>query len=161
VQDRITKEELTLLRGKYKPGTRVKLLQMDDPYTKLKPGDRGSVTGVDDLGSVCVAWDCGSSLSILFDVDLCRIINDEKDKTNNHKSEIEMLTVLQNENKLMPCPRCGKSWLKLPLAHNAWSRYTDVYICVDCGLDEALRDAYGKEPLPFEKWAVMNYEQDI
>lgn len=134
MQDRITKVELALLRGKYKPGTRVELVQMDDPYTKLKPGDKGTVTGVDDLGSVCIAWDCGSSLSILLDVDLCRIINDEKDKANSLKSDIEKLKILQKENKLMPCPRCGKSWLKLPLAHNAWSRYADVYICDDCYL---------------------------
>lgn len=72
----ISKEQLALLREQYKPGTRVKLVKMDDPYTKLKPGDRGFVTGVDDSGTVHVSWDCGSSLGVVFNVDSCRIIDE-------------------------------------------------------------------------------------
>jgi hypothetical protein len=56
----------------------------------------------------------------------------------------------------MPCPRCGKMQMKLPSAHNAWSRYVDVYICDFCGFDEALRDAFGKGPLPLDEWAATN-----
>lgn len=71
------------------------------------------------------------------------------------KEHIEKLKTLQDAGKLMPCPRCGKQQMKLPSAHNALSRYADVYICdTCCGMDEALRDAFGKEPLPFDKWAA-------
>lgn len=127
-------EILIALREKYKPGTRVELIQMDDdPYSKLEPGDKGTVTGVDDLGSLLIDWDCGSSLNLLYGIDDAVIIN---------------------EPELMPCPRCCEMRMKLPLAYNAWSRYADVYICDFCGMDEALRDAFGKEPLPFDEWAV-------
>lgn len=72
----ISKEQLALLREQYKPGTRVELEKMDDPYTKLKPGDKGVVTGVDDAGTVHVSWTCGSSLGVVFNVDSCRVIDD-------------------------------------------------------------------------------------
>lgn len=50
-------------------GCRVKLVQMDD--VQAPPiGTLGTVKGVDDLGSIMVAWDNGSSLSVT-DKDRC------------------------------------------------------------------------------------------
>lgn len=51
------------------------------------------------------------------------------------------------------CPRCGRSNMISPLRHNALSRVADIYICPDCGMDEALRD-FGRIPLPIEEWAI-------
>lgn len=54
----------------FKPHDRVELVYTDDQYTKLQPGDRGSVLRqtTDDWGTVvAVVWDSGSSLSILLD----------------------------------------------------------------------------------------------
>ena len=45
-------------------GRRVRLIRCDDPYTKLKPGDEGTVSMVDDLGTVHVNWDNGSTLGM-------------------------------------------------------------------------------------------------
>jgi len=45
---------------------------MDDPYSKLKPGDQGTVSFVDDIGTVFVDWDCGSSLGVVYGVDMIR-----------------------------------------------------------------------------------------
>jgi hypothetical protein len=43
---------------------------MDDPYnTKLKPGDQGTVTCVDSIGTVFVDWDNGSSLGAAYGAD--------------------------------------------------------------------------------------------
>jgi len=33
-------------------------------YTKLKAGDEGTVTFIDDLGTIFVDWDTGSNLGI-------------------------------------------------------------------------------------------------
>lgn len=53
------------------------------------------------------------------------------------------------------CLRCGKE-LKPDLLHNKLSRYLQIYICSDCGNDEAVR-CYTGNPLPFEQWdAVKN-----
>ena len=62
------------LRIEYPVGTRVELISMEDEYRKLKPGERGTVTGVDDIGTIHVNWDCGSSLGIAYGEDKCRKI---------------------------------------------------------------------------------------
>lgn len=62
------------LRKSYPQGTRVELINMNDPYTKLKPGDRGTVSMVDDTGTIFVNWDCGSSLSVVYGEDHIRKI---------------------------------------------------------------------------------------
>ena len=50
-------------------GCRVKLVQMDDVQAPPM-GTLGTVRGVDDIGSVMVKWDNGSSLSVT-DKDRC------------------------------------------------------------------------------------------
>lgn len=37
------KEQVEAVRARYPAGTRVALVSMDDPYSRLKPGDRGTV----------------------------------------------------------------------------------------------------------------------
>jgi hypothetical protein len=69
-------EMLKQLRSNYTPGTRVMLLKMNDPYTKLQPGDKGTVTSVDDMGTIHVSWDSGSSLGVVFGEDLCKKIEE-------------------------------------------------------------------------------------
>lgn len=51
------------------PGQRVELVATSDPYTRLSRGDRGTVLSVDALGTVHVAWDCGSLLGLVPGVD--------------------------------------------------------------------------------------------
>lgn len=46
-------------------GDRVELLYTSDPYTRLEPGARGTVSGVDAFGTVHVRWDGGSSLGLV------------------------------------------------------------------------------------------------
>ena len=65
------KETVDLLRSRYPKGTRVELLKMDDPQAP-PVGTRGTVQGVDDAGSIMVAWDNGSGLNVVYGEDLCR-----------------------------------------------------------------------------------------
>ena len=67
-------EMLKQLREYYKPGTRVMLIRMSDPYTDLRQGDRGTVTVVDDIGTIHVNWDRGSTLGVVFGEDECKRI---------------------------------------------------------------------------------------
>lgn len=58
-------------------GTRIELIYTDDAYTKLKPGDKGTIK-FEHQGSVAVTWDCGSRLSMReSDGDRFRILEDE------------------------------------------------------------------------------------
>ena len=65
------KETVDLLRSRYPKGTRVELLQMDDPQAP-PVGTKGTVQGVDDAGNIMVAWDNGSGLNVVYGEDLCR-----------------------------------------------------------------------------------------
>lgn len=67
-------EMLKQLKEYYQPGTRVMLIRMSDPYSNLRQGDRGTVTLVDDIGTIHVNWDRGSTLGIVFGEDECRRI---------------------------------------------------------------------------------------
>ena len=69
------RETIAYLRERFSKGTRIKLVSMDDPYSKLKPGDRGTVEFVDDIGTIHINWDCGSGLGIVYGVDRIRIIS--------------------------------------------------------------------------------------
>jgi hypothetical protein len=51
-----------------KRGTRIELVHTNDPYTKLRNGDRGTILYSRDDGfseSISVEWDDGSSLSLI------------------------------------------------------------------------------------------------
>lgn len=69
------KETVERLRQEYPAGCRVELLRMDDPQAP-PIGTKGTVRGVDDSGSVMVAWDTGGSLNVLFGVDKCRKVGE-------------------------------------------------------------------------------------
>lgn len=57
------------LRRRFTAGTRVELVRMNDPYSKLQPGDRGTVEFVDDIGTIFCSWDRGSSLGVVYGED--------------------------------------------------------------------------------------------
>lgn len=71
-----SRETVERMRDKYKPGCRVELLRMDD--AQAPPiGIKGIVTGVDDMGSIMVSWDNGSSLSVVYGEDACKVVCDD------------------------------------------------------------------------------------
>lgn len=66
-------ETINFLREEYPAGCRVTLLKMDD--VQAPPiGTEGTVMGVDDIGSILVHWDNGSSLNVVYGEDVCRRI---------------------------------------------------------------------------------------
>ncbi|MBR5202550.1 MAG: DUF4314 domain-containing protein [Clostridia bacterium] len=74
----ISEKVLEQLRKKYPAGTRVNLIYMNDQYNKnLSSGAKGTVVMVDDIGTIHVQWDCGSSLGIAYGEDKCEIIEQE------------------------------------------------------------------------------------
>lgn len=63
-------------KARYPSGTRVELISMDDPYTRLVPGDRGTVDMVDDIGTVHIKWDQGSYLGLVPGEDSFKVIGE-------------------------------------------------------------------------------------
>jgi len=72
-----SRETVQRLREQHPEGTRVELVSMDDPYTKLKPGEKGTVTHIDDTGTIFCRWDSGSGLGLVYGVDQFRKIEPE------------------------------------------------------------------------------------
>lgn len=64
---------IQMTKAKYLPGMRIRLLKMDD--VQAPPvGTEGTVRGVDDIGSILVAWDTGGSLNVVLGEDEVEII---------------------------------------------------------------------------------------
>ena len=101
-------ELLNIIKKSYPKGTRVILISMED--IQAPPvGTKGTVMGVDDIGSIMVAWDNGSSLNVVYGEDRVEI--------------------------LRTCPKCGKEYQEYP----ALSRIDNkTEICPECGMKEAL-----------------------
>ena len=59
------------LREQFPKGCRVELIRMDDPQAP-PVRTKGTVIHVDDIGTILVAWDNGSSLGVAYGVDSCR-----------------------------------------------------------------------------------------
>lgn len=66
------------LRETYKPGTRIVLNHMGSDPRPIPDGSRGTVVGVDDIGSIIVKWDCGSGLSLIYGEDSFRPLTQEE-----------------------------------------------------------------------------------
>ncbi len=68
-----SKETIERLRNKYPIGTRVELVEMED--IQAPPvGTKGTVRGVDDIGSILVDWDNNSGLSLVYGVDEFKVV---------------------------------------------------------------------------------------
>lgn len=58
------------LKHDYVKGTRIRCLHMNDPYQPVPTGMTGTVTAIDDAGTIHVHWDNGSSLGLIPGTDL-------------------------------------------------------------------------------------------
>lgn len=69
-------KRIDYLKKKYPVGSRIELLQMEDDQAP-PIGTKGTVYGVDDIGSILVGWDNGSSLNVIDGVDQVVIVSKE------------------------------------------------------------------------------------
>ena len=68
-------EMLKRIREKYPVGCTVEIIEMCDPYRDMPAGLRGTVTHVDDTGSVFADWENGSTLGAVFGEDRIRRVD--------------------------------------------------------------------------------------
>lgn len=69
----IKREVLERLRKTYLVGAKVELLKMNDIQSQ-PVGTKGIVNHVDDIGTIHVDWENGSSLGVVYGEDICRVI---------------------------------------------------------------------------------------
>jgi len=67
------------MKNKVKVGDRIELVFINDTWTRLKPGDRGTVDKIEsesDETLVWVQWDNGERLALLDPIDKYKIIKE-------------------------------------------------------------------------------------
>ena len=69
----VSEATIERLEKMYPGGTRIELCQMDDPQAP-KVGTLGTVIAVDDIGSLLVEWDNGSSLNVIYGKDIVKVV---------------------------------------------------------------------------------------
>lgn len=67
------------LRKRLPAGTRIVLLEMDDPQAP-PIGTKGTVRGVDDMANILVSWDNGGSLNLIYGKDRYTKLISEEDE---------------------------------------------------------------------------------
>ena len=73
-----SRSQVDFTRSSYPSGTRIVLSRMNDPFSPVELGTRGTVRYVDDAGQIGVAWDNGRSLSLIPGVDSFRKLNQQE-----------------------------------------------------------------------------------
>lgn len=69
---RPTKECVKAMRDAFPKGAPVELIFMDDPYRSLPKGLKGHVMLVDDMGTIHMHWENGSSLGVVWNEDVVK-----------------------------------------------------------------------------------------
>ena len=65
--------EVEAVRKMYPPGTKVRLVRMDDAQAP-PVGTEGTVIAVDDTGSLLMSWSNGSGLNVVYGEDVVEIL---------------------------------------------------------------------------------------
>lgn len=71
----MTKAQIEFTKKHYPQGTRIRLIEMKDPYAPVPSGTKGTVSFVDDMGTIHMKWDNNRSLGIIPNEDVFVIIN--------------------------------------------------------------------------------------
>ena len=72
------KNYLAQFRKQYPIGTKIQLISMRDEKYPILPGTIGEVTHIDDMGSIHMKWQNGSSLALIPEVDSFKAVVAEK-----------------------------------------------------------------------------------
>lgn len=75
--------QIQRIKEMYPKGTEIELISMEDSQT-VPSGTHGIVDFVDDIGTIQMTWDNGSSLGLIVGVDKFKVVG-KKDLDNNIK----------------------------------------------------------------------------
>ncbi len=71
----MTNSQIEFIKKHYPKGTRIRLVNMQDPYAPVPSGTEGTVSFVDDMGTIHMEWDNNRTLGLIPNVDAFEIIN--------------------------------------------------------------------------------------
>lgn len=82
-----SREYIEYQRKKHPEGSRVQLVTLNDPYSKLKPGECGVLRCIDSMGTYHIDWDSGSGLGLVPGEDSFNILPPETTMLKLYLSE--------------------------------------------------------------------------
>ena len=77
--EKMNQKQVVQIREQYPPGTRIRLGEMQDPYSPVPSGTLGTVDLVDDIGQLHMKWDNGRSLALIPGVDDFGIVEPQQE----------------------------------------------------------------------------------
>ena len=102
-------------RRLYPEGTRIELINMNDPYHPVEEGMRGTVDIIDDAGQIFMNWDNGYGLPIVPGVDEFRKLTPEEiEKENMSQQYVNEVIKFHSEGDNSK-------------AYESWSKLFDLY----------------------------------
>ena len=75
------------IKRMYPPGTRIELISMSDPYSPVPSGTKGTVSFVDDIGTIHPKWDNGRSLGVIVGEDEFRKLSQSEIEAEHQAAE--------------------------------------------------------------------------
>lgn len=81
--------KVTIIKLQYPPGTRLELIEMNDPHAPVPAGTRGTVELVDDMGTIHMKWDNGRTLGLVPGEDQFRKLSQQEIAKENKASDVE------------------------------------------------------------------------
>lgn len=84
------REQIEIIKKKYPAGTRIQLLFTMNDMQGVEEGTKGTVTHVDDIGTVHMRWDNGRGLGLIPGEDNFKILSrqdEEVKESENHSKE--------------------------------------------------------------------------
>lgn len=79
-----TEEEVKEIKNRYKEGTKVELIKMYDYINAVPTGTKGIIDYIDDIGTLHIIWENGSTLGLVIGADefkiICPLCNQELKK---------------------------------------------------------------------------------
>ena len=80
------KKQVEVIKKMYPIGTKIRLIYMNDKCA-VPSGTKGTVSFVDDIGTIHINWENGSSLGLVYGEDKFEIIKEkEKRRDENEKT---------------------------------------------------------------------------
>ena len=84
------RKEVERIKDMYPAGTRIELLQTMDDIQGVEAGSKGTVTRVDDLGTIHMRWDNGRGLGLIPGEDSFKVLSKPQEgieKVDEHSAD--------------------------------------------------------------------------
>lgn len=84
------RNQVERIKNMYPIGTRIELLSTMDDMQGIEKGTKGTVIGIDDIGTIHMKWDNGRGLGLIPGEDKFKVLSrpqEELEKSENHSKE--------------------------------------------------------------------------